>query len=46
MFQLNKEEQKLAEITLDLIKACLSFDFIGTNVDESTEDIGSVQVII
>ncbi|ORY21713.1 hypothetical protein LY90DRAFT_515934 [Neocallimastix californiae] len=37
-------DQKLAEITLDLIKACLSFDFIGTNVDESTEDVGSVQI--
>jgi exportin-7 len=41
---LNIDDQKLAEITLDLIKACLSFDFIGTNVDESTEDVGSVQI--
>jgi len=41
---LNMDEQRLAEITLDLIKACLSFDFIGTNTDESTEEIGSVQI--
>ncbi|ORY24996.1 hypothetical protein LY90DRAFT_514317 [Neocallimastix californiae] len=34
----------IAEVILDLIKACLTFDFIGTNVDESTEDIGSVQI--
>ncbi|ORX83183.1 exportin-7 [Anaeromyces robustus] len=41
---LNIEEQKLAEITLELIRACLTFDFIGTNTDESTEEIGSIQI--
>jgi exportin-7 len=41
---LDIDNQKLAEVILDLIKACLTFDFIGTNVDESTEDIGSVQI--
>ncbi|OUM69941.1 hypothetical protein PIROE2DRAFT_2145 [Piromyces sp. E2] len=41
---LNMDEQKLAEVTLDLIKACLTFDFIGTNTDESSEEIGSIQI--
>lgn len=35
---------KLGNVTLTLLIACLSFDFIGTNPEESPEDVGTVQV--
>ncbi|KAI9208668.1 exportin-7 [Polychytrium aggregatum] len=35
---------KLREATLVLMKSCLTFDFIGTNPDESSEDVGSNQI--
>ena len=38
-----QQEKVLGEYSLALIVRCLSFDFIGTNPDESTEDIGTIQ---
>lgn len=38
------KEQKVANLSLSLATACLSFDFIGTNPEESAEDVGTVQV--
>lgn len=40
----NEQEKKLCQISLTLVIACLSFDFIGTNPEESPEDVGTVQV--
>ncbi|GMI06261.1 hypothetical protein TrVE_jg13515 [Triparma verrucosa] len=34
----------LTEQSLTLTVRCLSFDFIGTNPDESSEDVGTIQV--
>lgn len=34
----------MAEQSLSLSTRCLSFDFIGTNPDESAEDVGTIQV--
>lgn len=39
-----EQENKAGEQALDLAIKCLSFDFIGTNPDESSEDIGALQV--
>lgn len=33
----------IGEQALSLVVRCLSFDFIGTNPDESTEDVGTIQ---
>ena len=38
------KEQKITYLCLNLATACLSFDFIGTNPEESAEDVGTVQV--
>ncbi|KAF9101706.1 Exportin 7 [Mortierella sp. AM989] len=38
------DSEKLKEAILLLMKSCLSFDFIGTSYEESSDDIGSVQV--
>lgn len=38
------QEVKIANLSLALALACLSFDFIGTNPEESAEDVGTVQV--
>jgi exportin-7 len=38
------QDSKMAGLTLTLTTACLSFDFIGTNPEESAEDVGTVQV--
>ncbi|XP_021733851.1 exportin-7-like isoform X1 [Chenopodium quinoa] len=35
---------KLQELALSLALKCLSFDFVGTTVDESSEEFGAVQV--
>eukprot|EP00937_MAST-01D_sp_MAST-1D-sp2_P003680 g3680.t1 len=35
---------RMAQQALQLTIGCLSFDFIGTNPDESSEDVGAVQV--
>lgn len=37
---------KLQELALSLALKCLSFDFVGTTVDESSEEFGAVQVRI
>jgi hypothetical protein len=34
----------MGESALNLSQRCLSFDFIGTNPDESSEDVGTIQV--
>ncbi|KAG0222004.1 Exportin 7 [Mortierella sp. GBA43] len=36
--------EKLKESILVLLRTCLSFDFIGTVPDESSDDVGSIQV--
>lgn len=41
---LNMQDEKLREQCLKLTLACLSYDFFGTSSDESTEDVGTVQV--
>ena len=38
------QEKRMAQSALSLATACLSFDFIGTNPEESPEDVGTVQV--
>eukprot|EP00978_Attheya_sp_CCMP212_P036794 scaffold169478_cov55-Attheya_sp.AAC.2 len=38
-----KQEAILGEQALSLTVRCLNFDFIGTNPDESTEDVGTIQ---
>jgi exportin-7 len=38
------QEVKIAEQALSLSSRCLNFDFIGTNPDESAEDVGTIQV--
>ncbi|KAL4534670.1 hypothetical protein Ndes2526A_g05549 [Nannochloris sp. 'desiccata'] len=35
---------KLREQAMSLALACLSFDFVGTCVDESAEDLGTIQI--
>ncbi|KAL5715586.1 hypothetical protein ACHQM5_017387 [Ranunculus cassubicifolius] len=35
---------KLQELALSLTLKCLSFDFVGTSLDESSEEFGTVQV--
>ncbi|KAK9170577.1 hypothetical protein Syun_002717 [Stephania yunnanensis] len=35
---------KLQELALSLALKCLSFDFVGTSLDESSEEFGTVQV--
>lgn len=37
------QEQSLGEQALRLTVKCLNFDFIGTNPDESSEDVGTIQ---
>jgi exportin-7 len=38
------QNKKMTTYALSVTTACLSFDFIGTNPEESPEDIGTVQV--
>ncbi|CAN0191012.1 unnamed protein product, partial [Phaeothamnion confervicola] len=38
------QEASLCEYALQLLVHCLNYDFIGTNPDESSEDIGTIQV--
>ncbi|KAF9361320.1 hypothetical protein BGX34_007211 [Mortierella sp. NVP85] len=40
----NPETEKLKEAILLLMRACLAYDFIGTSQEESSEDMGSIQV--
>ncbi|SAM09524.1 hypothetical protein [Absidia glauca] len=38
------QEERLKEATLNVLVRCLSFDFNGTSVDESADDMGTIQV--
>lgn len=38
------QEAAMLEQALSLCTRCLSYDFIGTNPDESSEDVGTIQV--
>lgn len=38
-----RQQAILGEQSLSLVVRCLNFDFIGTNPDESTEDVGTIQ---
>ncbi|KAG5126795.1 hypothetical protein JHK82_027630 [Glycine max] len=45
LFQLKSDAgSKLQELSLMLSLSCLSFDFMGTSYDESSDEIGTVQV--
>lgn len=35
---------RLQELAISLSLKCLSFDFVGTSIDESSEEFGTVQV--
>lgn len=37
---------RLQELALSLSLKCLSFDFVGTSIDESSEEFGTVQVLL
>ncbi|KAI1321611.1 Exportin 7 [Mortierella claussenii] len=41
---LNPGTEKMKEAILQLMKACLAFDFIGAAYEESSDDVGSIQV--
>lgn len=38
------QSEKLQECTLIVIRNCLGFDFIGTIPDDSSDDIGTIQI--
>lgn len=38
------QEDRIAEFALKLLTTCLNFDFIGTNADESSDDVGTIQL--
>ncbi|KAI8879866.1 hypothetical protein K501DRAFT_255961 [Backusella circina FSU 941] len=38
------QERRLKEVTLNLLIKCLSYDFTGSSVDETAEDIGVIQI--
>jgi exportin-7 len=40
----DSQEHRICNFALSLATSCLSFDFIGTNPEESAEDVGTVQV--
>lgn len=40
------QEAAMLEQALSLCTRCLSYDFIGTNPDESSEDVGTIQVCV
>jgi len=42
--QMQGERKKLMGSLLKLSQSCLCFDFIGTSVDESSDDLGTVQI--
>lgn len=41
---INTAAIRLQELSLSLALKCLSFDFVGTSIDESSEEFGTVQV--
>ncbi|XP_039036143.1 exportin-7-like isoform X2 [Hibiscus syriacus] len=40
----NDVGSRLQELALSLAHKCLSFDFVGTSIDESSEEFGTVQI--
>ena len=42
--QSSSSDPKLTEYASSLVLRCLSFDFVGTSQDDSTEDLGTIQV--
>ncbi|XP_009125626.2 exportin-7 isoform X1 [Brassica rapa] len=40
----NDATGRLQELALSLSLRCVSFDFVGTSIDESTEEFGTVQI--
>ncbi|XP_018511240.1 exportin-7-B isoform X2 [Brassica rapa] len=40
----NNAAGRLQELALSLALRCVSFDFVGTSIDESTEEVGTVQI--
>ncbi|KAG0271184.1 Exportin 7, partial [Linnemannia exigua] len=42
--QSDSQTEKLKESLLMLMKACLAFDFIGSSYEDSSEDLGSLQI--
>lgn len=40
----NDAQHKLQEFALSLSLECLSFDFVGISADESSDDVGSIQI--
>lgn len=40
----NDIDKRLKDQALSLALKCLSFDFVGTSLDESSEDLGTVQI--
>ncbi|KAK8999110.1 hypothetical protein V6N11_070287 [Hibiscus sabdariffa] len=40
----NDVASRLQELALSLAHKCLSFDFVGTSIDESSEEFGTVQI--
>ncbi|GAB2277715.1 hypothetical protein Dimus_012418 [Dionaea muscipula] len=40
----NDASSRLQELALSLSLGCLCFDFVGTSIDESSEEIGTVQI--
>lgn len=41
---IDPQTEKLKEALLLLMKACLAFDFIGSSYEDSSEDLGSLQI--
>lgn len=37
-------QERLTEAAVGLVLKCLAFDFVGTSLDESSEDVGTIQV--
>ncbi|XP_039174211.1 exportin-7 isoform X3 [Eucalyptus grandis] len=44
LHQLKNDASRLQELALSLTLKCLSFDFVGTSIDESSEEFGTVQI--
>ncbi|KAL8162040.1 hypothetical protein V2J09_013529 [Rumex salicifolius] len=42
--QLRNDASQLQELAISLSVKCLSFDFVGTSIDESSEEFGTIQV--
>ena len=43
-FMNSSNDDKLMEQAIALALKCLSFDFVGTSLDESNEDLGTIQI--